>query len=376
MNSGGTRYVLEHAEGLKRQHGHHVTLFCDVAGHDARKQLRTAELELCEIDTLSTNSARYWLTLPARIRSKRDRLRSDLAGYELIINSMFPMSWLVCDFPLPKVQICYEPYAFFHDKAFLRNFRIHHRIFFRLMALLYRSEDRAAARKMDRLLTVNATNIEKLRHEYGVTATAVYAGIDLSLYRRAAATEIDALRARFPGFPLLFHSTDLTGIKGSYPLLELIAELRESWPDIRLLVTIYVDDAAGTRTFLRKIRELGLQQHVEFLGCLPKEQLQLYYSAVDFVCQPSINQPASWPLKESIICGTPIIGGVESEEVKEYVNGVRIDVRNRQESIRKLGRLFEQRESLSVDASAEEYRREFSRERSVDRLNDIIIQQA
>lgn len=372
VNSGGTRFVLDYTEALQRSHGHQITLFCDVASREAVTQVEKAGMKLVQLDRESTNSPAYWLTLPARIKRKRAELKKVLQDYDFIINSMFPMNWLVCDFKLPKIQICYEPFAFFYDKGFLQNFRLHHRLFFRAMKLLYAGTDKAAVEKMDQVITVNKTNIPKLFEEYGITASPVYAGIDTDMYKRAGEQEIEELRKKHPGFPLLFHSTDLTGIKGSYPLLDVIAELRNTCPEVKLLFTVYVNDPVGTEKFLKRISELNLRGNVEFLGCLPKEKLPLYYSAVDFVCQPSINQPANWPLKESLLCGTPIIAGIESEEVREFINGCRIEVRNTNAAVVKLLSLFQQRNQLNLDESIAELLKDYSRKSCVALLDRII----
>ncbi len=372
INSGGTRFVLDYTEVLRRSFDHEITLFCDVASSEAANQMEQAGMKFVQLDHESTNSAGYWLTLPARINRKRAHVEKTLHEFDFIINSMFPMNWLVCDFALPKIQICYEPFAFFYDKSFLQNFRLHHRLFFLMAKVLYRNADAAAVRKMNKVITVNGTNIPKLLKEYGITPSVVYAGIDTEMYKRAEEKEAQDLRKKYPGFPLLFHSTDLTGIKGSYPLLDVIAEIRNTFPETKLLFTVYVNDPIGTKRFLKRISELGLRSNVEFLGCLPKEKLPLYYSAVDFVCQPSINQPANWPLKESLLCETPIIGGVESEEVKEFVNGCSIEVRDTKASAVKLISLFRRRNELNLKESIAEVLKNYSRKSCVAELDQII----
>lgn len=371
-NSGGTRFVLDYSEGLHRYHGHEVTLFCDIASAETRGQMAERGLKLVELDTVSTNSPRYWLTLPLRLKNKRAVLAQTISEYDFIINSMFPMNWLTADLALPKLQMCYEPFAFFYDLGFLQNFKLHQRLFFRMMKLLYAGQDRIATRKMPRVLTINQTNIPKLREEYGLDATAVYAGIDTDLYHRADAAAIAEIRAKHSGQPLLFHSTDLTGIKGSYPLLEVIAALRNDYPHIKLLFTVYVNDPVGTEKFLYRIKELNLSGNVEFLGCLPRRQLPLYYSAVDFVCQPSVNQPANWPLKEAMLCGTPIIAGAESEEAEDFVNGVKVDIRSGAAAAIKIKALFNRRGELSLTASIDNLLANYSRESCIAQLNNII----
>jgi glycosyltransferase involved in cell wall biosynthesis len=372
VNSGGTRFVLDYAEALQHIHGHQITLFCDVASPEAVTQMELAAVKLVELDSKSTNSPLYWMTLAGRIRRKKTELETVLQDYDCIISSMFPMSWLVCDTKLPKIQICFEPFAFFYDKGFLQNFGLHHRLFFRMMKLLYVNADKAALRKMDKVITINQTNIPKLLQEYGVAATPVYAGIDTDMYKRSPENEIADVRKKHSGFPLLFHSTDLTGIKGSYPLLEVIAELRHTYPEIKLLFTVYVNDLVGTEKFLKHISELGLGNHVEFLGCLPKKELPLYYSAVDFVCQPSINQPANWPLKESLLCGTPIIAGTESEEVRDWINGCRVEIRDTKAAVVKLLSLFRRRNELDLTDSIAELHKCYARKSCVALLDRII----
>ena len=370
-NSGGTRFVVDYAGGLKRQFGHEVTVVCDCASAEICSQLQGHGIPVVEMDRFSTNHPVYWLTLPARILKKRKWLQYISKEFDCVVCSLFPMNLLVSRFSIPKVQMCYEPFAFFYDKGFMKNYTWAERLFFKLMAILYSRWDKAAVRGMNRVLTVNKTNLKKIRDIYGVDATPVYAGIDPRVYKRASDQKIRELREKHTGQPLLFHSTDLTGIKGTYPLLDVIKEVSRQIPDIKLLVTIYVDLPAGIQRFKNRIVELGMERQVEYLGCLPKEDLPLYYSAVDFVCQPSINQPANWPLKEAQLCGTPIIGGIESEEIDDG-NGVRIDGTNVDDSVDVLMELFARdRSSFVIDA--EELKRLYSIDSCLAQFNEIVI---
>jgi len=369
-NSGGTRFVVDYTVGLKHLFGHEVTVFCDCASAEIRLQLQEYGIPIVEMDQFSTNHPIYWLTLPVRILKKRKRLRHVSKEFDCIVCSLFPMNLLVSKFSIPKVQMCYEPFAFFYDKRFMKNYTVVERLFFKVMTLLYSRWDKAAVREMSQVLTVNKTNLSKIRAIYGVDAMPVYAGIDPQVYKRASDQQISILREKYPGHPLLFHSTDLTGIKGTYPLLNIIKAVSKQFPSIKLLVTIYVNLPAGIQRFKNRVSEMKLEQYVEYLGCLPKEELPLYYSAVDFVCQPSINQPANWPLKEAQLCRTPIIGGIECEEVED-ANGVRIDVTNLDESVRILIELFSKDRSL-FKIDAEGLIRLYSIKTCLAKMNDIV----
>lgn len=369
-NSGGTRFVLDYSAELRSRFGHEVTLFCDVAGQDAAAQLQSSGVGLRELDTMSTNDPRYWITLPLRLSRKRKRLATELRGYDCVVNSMFPMNILVHGMDLPRVQMCYEPFAFFYDHGFLANFSSPQRLFFRAMKGLFSASDIRATRRMDSVLTVNNTNIPKIERVYGITPAVVYAGIDTTMYRRADSTTISSIRARHPGSPLLFHSTDLTGIKGTLPLLEVIRELRGEFPTMKLLLTVYVRNPQGTQNLLDRVRALGIENNVEYLGCLDKRELPDYYSAVDFVCQPSVNQPANWPLKEALLCGTPIIGGQESEETIDGVNGAKVTITDIPGSVHKLRSIFQRRSDLRVDTT--DLIKHYSKDNCVARFNALV----
>lgn len=370
-NSGGTRFVIDYSIGLKQLFGHEITVFCDQASAEVVSRLKEAGIAVVETDRTSTNNPFYWLTLPWRNSRKRKKLDYVERDFGCIINSLFPMNVLVADFNVPKVQMCYEPFAFFYDPGFLKNFTLPQQIFFRVMRVFYERSDKSAVAKMEEILTVNKTNLPKIEAIYGRSAIPVYAGIDPKIYQRASADEIARIRKQHPGEPLLFHSTDLTGIKGTYPLLETIKQLLPEFPGIKLLVTVYLDLPDGIARLKKRIVELGLESNVEYLGCLPKEELPLYYSAVDFVCQPSLNQPANWPLKEAMLCNTPIIGGAESEEV-DGKNGAKIDVSDTEQSVAALKELFaKDRSGFLIDV--EGLKRDYSIDSCLEQFNEVVL---
>jgi glycosyltransferase involved in cell wall biosynthesis len=351
-NSGGTRFVIDYAIGVKQKFNHQVTIFCDCASDEVNSRFKDAGISLIELDKYSTNNFFYWLTLNQRIRKKQKQLVNIEKDFDSIINSLFPMNMLVADFKIRKIQMCYEPFAFFYDPGFLKTFTVLQQFFFRLMKIFYSRNDKAAVKKMDKVLTLNKTNLPKIKNVYGRSAIPVYAGIDPKVYHRASNDEIIEIRKKHPGKPLLFHSSDLSGIKGTFPLLEIIKLLCSKYPGIKLLVTVYVDVPDGINRLKKRIQQLGLESNVEYLGCLPKEKLPLFYSSVDFVCQPSLNQPANWPLKEAMLCETPIIGGEESEEANE-MNGAKINVLDPVRSAEILDKLFSiERSKFVIDKEA------------------------
>ena len=278
LNSGGTRFVFDYCEFLQKYHQHTITIFCDTASKQALQRAKKSNIRIVQIDTISTNSPWYWLTLYARVFSKRNRIKSVLKHFDLIINSMFPMNWLVSNVSLPKIQICYEPFAFFYDSSFLKNFSLSHRLFFRAMKIIYSRRDKKAVQSMNGLFTVNKVNQKKIRKTYGISPNTVYAGIDTKMYKRISSNKLKNLKMKHRGFPLLFHSTDLTGIKGTFDFLFFINDLKKIYPNIKLLITVYVENKPGVRKLLKAIERLNLSNNVTYLGCLKKQLLPKYYS--------------------------------------------------------------------------------------------------
>jgi len=374
VDSGGTRFVFDQIEIMQRIYGHHFTIFCDVASPESRKMAAQIGVELETLDVSSTNSPLYWLTLAPRVTMKRRQLQARIASYDVAVTSMFPMNWVIEDLPIPKIQICYEPFAFFYDSRFKSSLRIHERLFFAMAALVYARFDRRSTRAIDRTITVNETNVPKIKAAYGVDARVVYAGVDTSRFSKNRSHEVLAIRSRQSTEPLLFHSTDLSGTKGTMPFLSIFRRLLATFPKARLLITVYVQNAARLRELRQRIAKLALDESVEILGCLPREELPFYYNAVDFVCQPSLDQPASWPLRESLMCGTPIVGGMQSEEVVEGVNGCRIDVTDVDGSVARLEELFRTRVSLEPLVSGNAIKELYSRERSAAAFQAILTE--
>lgn len=349
LNSGGTRLVFEIATYLTNKLGHQVEFMVDTASEDSRHECEKLGIKLHEIDTTSTNSAVYWLSLPLRLIFKKNKIKKIVDRDSVIINSMFPMNILSTTLPNKRIQICFEPYAYFYDKVFLSSLSYLEKLFFKTMSKLYSHLDKESTQNMSAVITVNKTNISKFKTVYNITPDVLYVGLDSSRYfKQIKNKKIDELKKTYRGSPLLLHTTDMSGTKGTTYLLEIIKELTKEFPDIKLLITIYVNTIENKKILFKKITDLKIESNITLLGLLKVNELPIYYNLVDFVCQPSINQPSSWPLKESLLCETPIIGGVESEEVVPLKNGIRINIRDISTSSKQVAHLIRQKDTLDT----------------------------
>ncbi len=118
---------------------------------------------------------------------------------------------------------------------------------------------------------------------------------------------LSAFRARL-GFPepyILYLGT-LEPRKNISRLLDAYALLkRETALPHRLVL-------AGARgwyyqTLEQRVRDLGLQQHVHFIGYVVEEEKPLWYHAADLFVYPSRYEGFGLPVAEAMACGVPVV---------------------------------------------------------------------
>jgi len=108
-----------------------------------------------------------------------------------------------------------------------------------------------------------------------------------------------------PDRPTLFTTRRLVHRMGLDKLLTALAQVKRQLPDVWLAIA----GKGPLRADLeRQVQMLGLQDHVEFLGFLPDEQLPLAYQAADLTVVPSQSlEGFGLILLESLACGTPAL---------------------------------------------------------------------
>jgi len=116
--------------------------------------------------------------------------------------------------------------------------------------------------------------------------------------------------------PYLLHVGQAYPHKNLRRLIQAFAQVTSSYPELRLVLA---GKPHPTETPLLHaiVRELGLQQHVEFRSYVPYAELpDLYRGALAFL-YPSLWEGFGLPILEAMACGTPVItsSGSGTEEV-------------------------------------------------------------
>ncbi|MDQ6978177.1 MAG: glycosyltransferase family 4 protein, partial [Ghiorsea sp.] len=103
---------------------------------------------------------------------------------------------------------------------------------------------------------------------------------------------------------LIFNVARLEDFKGQDVLLQAMADVVAVYPDVQLWLAGTGSQQANLE---RMVIELGLQQHVRFLGFLPQDEVHGLMEAADLFVLPSREEPFGIVLLEAMAHGLPIV---------------------------------------------------------------------
>jgi glycosyltransferase involved in cell wall biosynthesis len=163
--------------------------------------------------------------------------------------------------------------------------------------------------RCDRFIVLSKAFGTILHQEYQVPWSKIHiipGGVDLSrfqpnLSRQEARTQLNWPQDR----PILFTPRRLVHRVGLDKLLMAIATIKPKIPDVWLAIA---GKGPLKPDLERQATELGLNDHVTFLGFLPDDQLPGAYQAADLTIMPSQSlEGFGLVLLESLACGTPTL---------------------------------------------------------------------
>jgi glycosyltransferase involved in cell wall biosynthesis len=161
----------------------------------------------------------------------------------------------------------------------------------------------------DRFIVLSKAFGTILHQYYHIPWDKIYiipGGVDLDRFQLNLSREQAREQLNFPkNRPILFTSRRLVHRMGIDVLLNAIAQIKPTIPDIWLAIA-----GAGKlrETLEHQAIELGLSDNVRFLGFLPDEQLPIAYQAADLTVVPSQSlEGFGLIVLESLACGTPVL---------------------------------------------------------------------
>ena len=106
----------------------------------------------------------------------------------------------------------------------------------------------------------------------------------------------------------LLYPTHPAPHKGFEILFDILACLKEAGLNFCLFATISGDDwPDGVRAYERRVRELGLDDNVVFMGRVPQRQMGALYAHCNLMVYPSLCESFGFSMIEAIGYGLPIV---------------------------------------------------------------------
>lgn len=187
----------------------------------------------------------------------------------------------------------------------------------RSVRLGYRVLGRFLTRYTDKVLSVNHRAVRNLTRA-GVSDDLVAHlpnGVDTSLFAPAdGATDPDGAGIPPDGPTLLCVVGRIERSKGIQQLLEAVAVLADSYPDLHLTVVYGGAEEGARRDLDRTVADHALQDRVRFAERVPREELPGYYNAADICVFPSIKEGFGVVTLEAMSCARPVVATTSHTE--------------------------------------------------------------
>lgn len=194
------------------------------------------------------------------------------------------------------------------------------------------------SRNLDRILTVSEASKLDLHREYGIDQErmrVVGNGIDLEVFQplpelaRKTNQLITTLSADAP-------------LKGFRYLLEALARLRRTRPELTLLVIGQPGLETGTA---ERVRDLQLEGAVTWSGRVPAEHIARAYAESTLAVVPSLYEGFGFPAGEAMACEVPVVssrGGALPEVVGTHGTcGTLVEPKNGEALAHAIGELLD-----------------------------------
>jgi D-inositol-3-phosphate glycosyltransferase len=242
------------------------------------------------------------------------------------------------------------------------------------------------AQQADLLVTSTADEANELvglYHADPARISVVEPGVDLTMFQPMDRAEARRNIGYGPGRLLLFVGR-LERLKGVEVAIRALALLRAQQPeDLRLLVlgedSRNASDSDGDESEKERLKavatQLGVRDHVDFVGSVAHHELPYFYSAADVCMMPSYSESFGLVALEAQACGLPVVGSTASglrSVVRDGASGYLLDTHDPAAYAERIGRLLtEPGLAELMGHQGRQLAQKFSWTRTTDRLQDL-----
>lgn len=133
-------------------------------------------------------------------------------------------------------------------------------------------------------------------------------GVDIQRFYQVPRSEARKKLGLSERAKILITVGSLVERKGFHRVIELLPELRKDFPNIQYLIVGGVSAEGDWTDRLKKmVSELGVSDHVKFLGVVAPDELKIPLSAADVFVLPTRNEGWANVILEAMACGLPVV---------------------------------------------------------------------
>ena len=167
-----------------------------------------------------------------------------------------------------------------------------------------------ALRRAGRIFAV-AESLKRTAVSLGIPERGVRVignGVDLHKFQRMSKHDARSSLGLPQAAPLLISVGGLVERKGFHRVIECLPALLRRLPDLQYVVVGGPSPEGDlSRQLHARVAELGLRDHVRFLGALPQEELKVPLSAADVFVLATRNEGWANVFLEAMACGLPVV---------------------------------------------------------------------
>lgn len=370
---GGEKFLFELSKRLIKKY--QLSLFVErISPYWTQRYLRIG----VHIQTLWRPNHVYWGLLPISMVVNFFALRNKIKKTDSVFAATFPLTFLATLLSKKTVLFCFEPLNIFYDSVYAQSLSFFSQMVLFITRHIYRPFDNAAMKKGGVIATLNSFVETDIIKQYGRPADYfIPIGVDAHFFSSKAKPLFNYKKR---GFFVIGHSTDYTPLKGTDYLLRALPSAIQQNPLIFVIISESISNPKKKREYKRMIKNLQLQKHVLFVGCLKEQDLPKFYTACSIYCFCGSSRSvsaysASLSVLESQACGTPVLrtkGNIN--ELREGKTGFFISPEDTLAFTKTIVSFSKMKDSsfVKMQLLARRYASSFSWDTSVHKLEDAI----
>lgn len=194
--------------------------------------------------------------------------------------------------PVPQITVIHDILPLYFPAEFPRQ------------QWYFRSFVPAVLRRSSHVIADSAQTRDDVVNRFGLRPdriSVVLPGVDHDLFRPQP--DAEAVAARYGLREFILFVGNVRPHKNLLRLLEAFAGVRGG---VMLAIVGYRDPRYAPEVE-RRVRELGLDGRVRFLGFVPSEVLPMLYGAAGLTVVPSLYEGFGLPVLEAMACGSPVV---------------------------------------------------------------------